>query len=34
MLTTPENLLVFHMLSGSFQDEFFHHLSKDWPVVS
>lgn len=34
MLTTSEYLLVFHMLRDSFQDELFHHLSKDWPVVS
>jgi len=38
MLTTPDNLLFFHLLNDDIQSELFHHLSRDggeanWPVV-
>ena len=38
MLTTPDNLLFFHLLEDDLQDELLHHLSRDggeadWSVV-
>ena len=38
MLTTPDNLLFFHLLDDGLQGELLHHLSwdggeADWPVV-